>query len=89
LLVVDLDPQANATSCLGVDKRTVQESTYDALLNGDVPASSILFNERLQLSLLPPRRRWRVQRSSWSRSRAANFRLRTPSPRWMANMITS
>ena len=53
VLVVDLDPQANATSCLGVDKRTVQESTYDALLNGDVPASSILFNERLQLSLLP------------------------------------
>ncbi len=53
VLVVDLDPQANATSCLGVDKRAVQESTYEALLNGDVPASSILYNERLQLSLLP------------------------------------
>jgi chromosome partitioning protein len=53
VLVVDLDPQANATSCLGVDKRAVQGSTYEALLNGDVPASSILFNERLQLSLLP------------------------------------
>ena len=53
VLVVDLDPQANATSCLGVDKRAVQESTYDALLNGDVPAASILYNERLQLSLLP------------------------------------
>jgi len=53
VLVVDLDPQANATSCLGVDKRAVQGSTYDALLNGDAPASSILFNERLKLSLLP------------------------------------
>jgi len=53
VLVVDLDPQANATSCLGVDKRAVQGSTYEALLNADVPASSILFNERLQLSLLP------------------------------------
>ena len=53
VLVVDLDPQANATSSLGVDKRTVQSSTYDALLTNDVPASSILFNERLQLSLLP------------------------------------
>ncbi len=53
VLVVDLDPQANATSSLGVDKRAVQGSTYEALLNGDVPASSILYNERLQLSLLP------------------------------------
>ena len=39
VLVVDLDPQANATSSLGVDKQTVQGSTYDALLNGDAPAS--------------------------------------------------
>ena len=53
VLIVDLDPQANATSCLGVDKRAVQVSTYDALLNGNVPASSILFNDRLQLALLP------------------------------------
>jgi len=53
VLVVDLDPQANATSCLGVDKRAVQSGTYEALLNGDAPASSILFNERLKLALLP------------------------------------
>ena len=53
VLIVDLDPQANATSSLGVDKRTVQVSTYAALLAGDIPSSSILFNERLQLSLLP------------------------------------
>ena len=53
VLVVDLDPQANATSCLGVDKRAVQGSTYEALLSGDIPAASILYNERLQLSLLP------------------------------------
>jgi chromosome partitioning protein len=53
VLVVDLDPQANATSSLGVDKRAVQTGTYEALLNVEVPASSILYNERLQLSLLP------------------------------------
>ena len=53
VLVVDLDPQANATSSLGVDKRSVQASTYDALLAGDVPVASILYNERLQISLLP------------------------------------
>ena len=53
VLVVDLDPQANATSCLGVDKYTVQGSTYDALLYTDIPASSILYNERLSFHLLP------------------------------------
>jgi chromosome partitioning protein len=53
VLIVDIDPQANATSSLGVDKRAVQASTYDALINEDVPVASILFNERLRLSLLP------------------------------------
>jgi chromosome partitioning protein len=53
VLIVDLDPQANATSCLGVDKHNVQGSTYDAML-GSTPASSlVLYNERLKLALLP------------------------------------
>ena len=52
VLVVDLDPQANATSCLGVDKLQVAGGTYEALLGS--PASQyILLNERLKLSLLP------------------------------------
>ena len=53
ILVVDLDPQANATSSVGVDKHTVQGSTYEALLNADVSHTSILYNERLRLWLLP------------------------------------
>ena len=53
VLVVDLDPQANATSSLGVDKRTVQSGTYEALLNGEVSPSAVLYNERLQLAVLP------------------------------------
>jgi chromosome partitioning protein len=53
VLVVDLDPQANATSCLGVDKRTVQSGTYEALLNLTSPTASILMNERLKMALLP------------------------------------
>jgi chromosome partitioning protein len=53
VLIVDLDPQANATSCLGVDKQNVKGSTYDAML-GSTPANSlVLYNERLKLSLLP------------------------------------
>jgi chromosome partitioning protein len=34
VLVVDLDPQGNATSGLGVDKQSVQRSIYDALIGG-------------------------------------------------------
>jgi chromosome partitioning protein len=53
VLVIDLDPQANATACLGVDKRTVQGGTYEALLNEEILRTWVLFNDRLQLSLLP------------------------------------
>ena len=52
VLVVDLDPQANATSCLGVDKSTVSGGTYEALL-GSEAMPFVLLNERLKLSLLP------------------------------------
>ncbi|TMB84134.1 MAG: ParA family protein [Chloroflexi bacterium] len=32
-LVIDLDPQGNATSGLGIDRRTVDRSVYDALID--------------------------------------------------------
>ncbi len=53
VLIVDIDPQANATSCLGIDKHEVEKSSYQALLGEDAPGSLILKNERLNLSLLP------------------------------------
>src|SRR5258708_9756607 len=52
VLVVDLDPQANATSCLGVDKLGVSGGTYGCWLGGSA-APFVLLNERLKLSLLP------------------------------------
>jgi len=39
-LVVDLDPQANATTGLGLDHRTVDATTYDLLL-GDSPLTDV------------------------------------------------
>jgi chromosome partitioning protein len=53
VLLVDLDPQANATSCLGIDKRTVQNSTYDVIIESTPAIKNILYNQRLKLSLLP------------------------------------
>ena len=34
VLLVDFDPQANATSGLGVDKRRIKHSVYDVVING-------------------------------------------------------
>jgi len=53
VLLVDLDPQANASSCLGVDKRVVKSGTYETLLGDSPAAAHILHNPRLKLSLLP------------------------------------
>ncbi len=53
VLLVDLDPQANATSCLGVDKHQVRGGTYEVLLGASPAAPFILHNPRLKLSLLP------------------------------------
>jgi chromosome partitioning protein len=41
VLLVDIDPQANATSSLGVDKHSVPLSTYDVLV-GEVPINHIV-----------------------------------------------
>ena len=53
VLLVDIDPQANATSCLGVDKHAVQGGAYEALIGKSPAASLILHNPRLKMSLLP------------------------------------
>jgi chromosome partitioning protein len=53
VLMVDLDPQANATSCLGVDKRNVRNGTYELLIGSCTPVAAILQNEQLGLSLIP------------------------------------
>jgi chromosome partitioning protein len=53
VLIVDLDPQANATSSLGVDKHQVKGGTYEAMLGEVVASAQILHNPRLKLSILP------------------------------------
>jgi len=53
VLIVDVDPQANATSSLGVDKHSVKGGVYETMLNDSKAAPYILLNPRLKLSLLP------------------------------------
>jgi chromosome partitioning protein len=51
VLLVDLDPQANATACLGVEN--VVNGTYDILLGRRSATDCILHNTRLKMSLIP------------------------------------
>jgi chromosome partitioning protein len=53
VLVVDIDPQSNATTSLGVNPRRVDGSIYDALLNERPARSVITGTEWPRLDLLP------------------------------------
>jgi chromosome partitioning protein len=53
VLVIDLDPQGNATSGFGIEKRDVERSVYDALL-GSVPMTDLVVRTPvLRLDLIP------------------------------------
>ena len=53
VLIVDTDPQANATACLGINHAEVNQNIYHSLI-GDTPVSDVVFqSKRLNLSLLP------------------------------------
>lgn len=53
VLLVDLDPQSNTTSCLGIDKNSVKGGTYDTLIGRSPASAHVLHNPRLKLSVLP------------------------------------
>lgn len=42
VLLVDFDPQANATSGLGLDKRRLAKSVYDVIINGEPIENAIV-----------------------------------------------
>jgi chromosome partitioning protein len=52
-LLVDLDPQGNATSGLGVDKAGLYPTVYHALLGSETPDKSITASVVPNLELLP------------------------------------
>jgi chromosome partitioning protein len=56
VLLIDLDPQANATSSLGIDPSGVELSTYDALIGQAQLSQTIVSSGRTQLDLVPASR---------------------------------
>ncbi len=53
VLLVDLDPQANATSGLGLDKGKVDPSVYEALIGQEPLAAAVNPGIRGSLDLIP------------------------------------
>jgi chromosome partitioning protein len=53
VLLVDLDPQANATSCLGIDKHGIKAGSYEAIMGSRPATECVLHNKLFKLSLLP------------------------------------
>lgn len=53
VLLVDMDPQANATSSLGIDKHAPIHSIYNALVDGIALDDVVMLTKRLHLDLIP------------------------------------
>ncbi len=53
VLLVDMDPQGNATSGLGIDNRTIQNSVYDVLIRSEQMESVIVKTDYYNLDVCP------------------------------------
>lgn len=53
VLLVDMDPQGNATSGVGIDKNSLKSSIYDLIINDEDPTGLLLETELKSLHLLP------------------------------------
>jgi chromosome partitioning protein len=53
VLLLDMDPQANASSSLGINRDRVEVSSYDVILGETTAARGVLKNTKLNLSIIP------------------------------------
>lgn len=88
VLLVDIDPQANATSCLGIEKSEVDLSTYHVLVDGVTFADVVRPTAHTGLEIAPSspdlagatvelvdmtRREYRLRRALANLSRARSY----------------
>jgi chromosome partitioning protein len=53
VLMIDIDPQGNTTSGVGIDKTTIEKTIYDVLINGSDPKGCIVDINRENLYIIP------------------------------------
>ena len=52
-LLIDMDPQSNATSGLGIYPENIKKSSYDAIINFEVPGKTVLKTGYKNLDIMP------------------------------------
>lgn len=52
-LLIDLDPQGNATTACGIDRKTIERDTYAILVEGLVPTEAIVKSPVERLDVIP------------------------------------
>ena len=80
VLVIDLDPQGNASTALGIDHHAEVPSVYDVLVDGTAARRGRRRSARTSrtCSARRPPSTWPAPRSSWSRSSPARPACRRP-----------
>ncbi|HPA86964.1 MAG TPA: AAA family ATPase [Bacteroidales bacterium] len=53
VLIIDADPQANATSGIGIDQRQIKCTVYDCLIDGKEPWEAVQTSSVENLSVMP------------------------------------
>jgi chromosome partitioning protein len=53
VILIDIDPQANATSGLGIDYKSLERSTYDCLYDPTIVRNTIIKTKWPHISVLP------------------------------------
>lgn len=53
VLLIDVDPQGNATSGTGIDKRSIQNSSYNLIIDGIHAQDAIIHTEFENLDIIP------------------------------------
>ncbi len=53
ILIIDMDPQGNTTSGLGVDKKTLELSIYDCLMEAEDIKGAVMRTEWERLHIIP------------------------------------
>ncbi len=51
VLVIDIDPQGNTTSGVGIDKKNIEKSIYDVIINGEEIKNTIISTQIEKLSI--------------------------------------